>query len=143
MRFNPQISCLGFVRSKGKYCSKNTQGVLREFVPPSSSEQDALTIRNSCEQYCSVKETCWGCSVHCGVGIPCQWNAISECGAVKDGKGIIEGDITQKQGIILVIHSSLLKSVHKLIHIYTCTIPRQISYRYNNHRYRFYNNSCS
>ena len=105
------MSCPDFVRSeKGKYCSKNTHGVLKEFVPSSSSVQDAITIRNECEQYCRVDETCWGCSVHCGS--PCQWNAVPECGTFKNWGGMIEGDVTHKQGITLVLHSKFLGQVN-------------------------------
>ena len=102
------MSCPDFVRSeKGKYCSKNRHGVLKEFVPSSSSVQDAITIRNECEQYCRVEERCWGCTVHCGS--PCQWNAIPVCGKLTDWDGKIEGDVTRKQGMTLLLHSNLLR----------------------------------
>ena len=85
-----------FERSeKGKWCGLNTRNVMKEFIPSSSSIADATKVRDACESYCYLKSTCWGCSVHCGN--PCQWNAISECGSMRNFRGIIEGDVTKKK----------------------------------------------
>ena len=101
------MSWTDFVRlKKGKWCSKNREGVLKVFVPSSSSVQDAIMVRNECEQYCRVEKTCWGCSVDCGN--PCQWSAILTCGTLNDWGGMIEGDVTYKQGITLVKLSTSL-----------------------------------
>ena len=96
-----------FIRSeKGKYCEFNTKNTLKEFIIASSTETATAGLsRNSCEDYCRKEQTCWGCSVHCGS--PCQWNAIPECGTVKDWHGMIEGDITQKSGINLMINDRI------------------------------------
>ena len=89
------IFCLEFDRSeKGKYCQFNTRNVLKEFIPVSTSIEDAIISRDECENYCNDKSECWGCSVHCGS--PCQWNAIPECGVWHGWGGLIDGDITQK-----------------------------------------------
>ena len=92
------MSWADFLRlKKGKWCSKNREGVLKVFVPSSSSVQDAITVRNECEEYCRVEETCWGCSVDCKN--PCQRTAILACGTLIEWGGLIEGDVTYKQGI--------------------------------------------
>ena len=86
---------LEFIRKKGKYCVKNTQNMLKEFKPPSSSIDDAIVSRDNCEEYCGIEENCWGCSIACQLG-SCQWNAIPRCGKKEKWEGVIEGDITAK-----------------------------------------------
>ena len=86
-----------FIRSSiGKMCNIKKQNVLKKFLLDSESLEDATRIRLACEEYCSWRENCWGCSIQCSPS--CQWNAISECGSVEDWNGMIEGDITQKPG---------------------------------------------
>mmetsp|Transcript_107539 Transcript_107539/g.335282 ORF Transcript_107539/g.335282 Transcript_107539/m.335282 type:complete len:685 (-) Transcript_107539:95-2149(-) len=88
----------------GKYCSKNREGVLREFPAASGSKRDALKALSQCEDYCFGAEGCWGCSVDCrkapleyGVlGVGCQWSAIPACGQEINWPGSISGDISQK-----------------------------------------------
>ena len=66
-----------FVRKdKGRWCNKRKNNVLREFWPKSKDQEDAITSRLECEEFCSNIEQCWGCSVDCGPS--CRWNAISE-----------------------------------------------------------------
>lgn len=86
--------------SKGKYCSKNHQGVMGKFVMANATTGEAVRARNQCEAFCGKnKHNCWGCSVDCSLGTMtrCQWVAIPECGAVTAWAGLIEGDITQKR----------------------------------------------
>ena len=52
-----------------------------------------------CERYCSKHIECWGCSVDCSTSEDCQWNALSDCGELKNWTGLSEGDISQKPGI--------------------------------------------
>ena len=86
-----------FIRSKkGKHCRKNNENVLEEFTRPSGGGDDAIMSRNECEEYCLTQETCWGCSVYCGT--PCQWNAITDCGDYDNWAGLIDGDVTHKEG---------------------------------------------
>ena len=93
------ISNTGFLRSKkGKFCQKCWTAILKQFpVPVWPSLDHAVISRNNCENYCRATTACWGCSV---AGLQySQWNAITECGAVIDWAGVMEGDITQKKGI--------------------------------------------
>ena len=94
---------LDFERSeKGKFCSKNTDNVIKAFIALSESIDDAISKRNECEDFCRNNEECWGCSVHCDQPNPCQWNAIPDCGDPETHStfsGMIEGDITRKKNI--------------------------------------------
>ena len=70
--------------------------MLEAFIPKSNSNEDAIESLNACESYCKKEVECWGCSIHCAVANPCQWNAIPTCGRWINWSGKIEGDITQK-----------------------------------------------
>ena len=76
--------------------------MLKESIPSSDSDHDALISRNACESYCIGDIHCWGCSVSCSGCVDthctglCQWNAIKECGILTAWFGVIEGDVTEK-----------------------------------------------
>ena len=90
-----------FVRSnKGFHCSKRNGNVLKEFIFPTDDFSDQTKALMGCEMYCSKNNDCWGCSVHCSSSDNCQWNAITECGELSNWTGLIEGDVTQKPGIL-------------------------------------------
>ena len=65
---------------------------------PNGQIHNALVARNECENYCSPKQECWGCSIDCG--LICHWNAIKDCGIQEDFSAITDGGITQKPGKI-------------------------------------------
>ena len=116
-QFDTNTLCFGFVKNipftfdidfirsgKGKWCEENEKNVLKEFIPPSTSDNEdtiyyAKMMRNQCEEYCTTVDSCWGCGSHCPMKSPCQWNAIPRCGNVKCcWEGLIDGEITQKKG---------------------------------------------
>ena len=92
--------------AKGSYCSKNNNGVLKEFIPRTASDADATKVRDQCEAHCLEVAACQHCSVHCASGI-CQWNAIPTCGTRLSFGGKLAGDTSTKLGVCLVCPPSM------------------------------------
>ena len=92
--------------AKGRYCSKNNNGVLKEFIPRTASDADAIKVRDQCEAHCLEVAACQHCSVHCASGNSwsgvCQWNAIPTCGTTSSFAGKLAGDTSTKIGVCLV-----------------------------------------
>ena len=89
---------LGFIRhEKGKKCDYKFRNVIKEFPTSSETETGYVNSRNDCEKYCSITESCWGCSVSCES--KCHWKALSGCEQQENWKGLINGDISEKPGI--------------------------------------------
>ena len=76
------------------HCGSKLSSKIKVFIPPTSSDSDALQAVEDCENFCLTNDSCWGCSVHCEN--PCQLIAIKECGEIGQWSGKIVGDITQK-----------------------------------------------
>ena len=74
--------------------------MLKEFIFLSDEFPDSSKALLGCEMYCSENNDCWGCSVYCSAPDNCQWNAITDCGELLNWTGLIEGDVTQKPGIL-------------------------------------------
>jgi len=86
-----------FTRSgKGVYCRWNQDRILRSFQALSAGSADSEAARNECEGFCSMSMACWGCSIQCGAGGSCLWNAIPACGGLVDHVGRIPGDVSRK-----------------------------------------------
>ena len=94
---------------KGTRCQKRNKNVLKEFVFPTESFQNATEALVSCEQYCAKTNICWGCSIDCRE--QCQWNAITDCGSKVEWTGLGEGDITHKPGTNKIYGSLYLDKI--------------------------------
>jgi hypothetical protein len=81
---------------KGTYCSKNKQGVLKEFTAKTKAAADAADALGACEAFCAATAACTACSVDAAGVTGLQWAAIPACGDVKTWGGSIAGDISSK-----------------------------------------------
>ena len=63
------------------------------------NRKDAMFARDECVKWCSNQENCFACSSDCSVDKDtCTWNALKQCGAWQFWDGIIEGDVSEKEG---------------------------------------------
>ena len=84
---------------KGKRCSNYVKNIIKEFPFPSPQLENEFISLQACEKYCSMKSICWGCSIECNDRqVDCKFNAISSCKDEETWTGLLDGDITVKQG---------------------------------------------
>ena len=93
---------------KGKRCSNYVKPIIKEFPFPSPQLENGSISLQVCEKYCSIKSICWGCSIECNDRqVDCKFNAISSCKDEEAWIGLLDGDITVKQGKIFSYGFSL------------------------------------
>ena len=92
-----------FIRyPRGARCMENATAILSKFSMASDDDTNVSLSKNKCEEYCSRNDVCWGCSFSCKQS--CQWYAISACDNVLESKGLIDGDISRKPGLIMQLY---------------------------------------
>ena len=64
-------------------CKNRTNNTIKQFAFPNNFLLAENEARESCQNYCSINLSCWGCILICNDGSTIchsgKWNAISEC----------------------------------------------------------------
>ena len=76
-------------------CS-NKYEALNQFMYPSDLLPNSSMARKECEQYCTNKQSCWGCIHRCEQS--CQWYAVISCNYQERSKVNKTSEIYQKSG---------------------------------------------